>query len=115
MFTQLGYDEGYHMGEQICKGFSKKMGAQLRQPLKRVKCGVMPVENKTEKIVMRVKPSYKKEAEALADAMGYRVVTLFEKALECYKTTTKVKQTMASDAYREALAKQDAPKEGEGS
>jgi len=89
------------------------MGVQLRQRPGRVKTRIMPIEKKTEKIVMRVKPSYKRRAEVIADVLGFHVVELFEKALETYEATPKVKAKLGTQDVRDALAKASKPAAGE--
>lgn len=115
MFTHMGYHAGYHMGEQIRKEFFRMMGGQLRQRESRVKSIPMPIENKTEKIVMRVKPSYKRRAEVIADVLGFHVVELFEEALKSYEATPKVRALLNTQDVRDALAKASHPASEEGS
>lgn len=57
-------------------------------------------ELKTEKIVMRVRPSFKEDAETTASNLGVSVTEMFEDLFKEFKR-------------RDALAKQDAAKEGE--
>jgi len=57
----------------------------------------MPREKKTEKIVLRVKPSFKQEAQQLADVRGTSVTGLFEDALDKLKETPEAPVIQPND------------------
>lgn len=70
-------------------------------PVSVYNCG-MARENKTAHMLLRVKPSFKKQVESIAAATNKNVTETVEAAIECYASSKKV---------RDALAK--APQEGE--
>jgi len=57
-------------------------------------------QNKTEQILLRVLPSFKTEAKAVADAVGLNVTEMFEAAFEAYKKSPKVRAALTEASKR---------------
>jgi hypothetical protein len=63
--------------------------------------GVMPRENKTEQILLRVTPSFKRDAQKTADAVGKNVTEMFTDAYEKYVSRKDVRDALAALAAKE--------------
>jgi predicted transcriptional regulator len=65
--------------------------------------GVMPRENKTTHILWRVRPTFKKRVEVIADASGKNVSELLEAAVEYYATRKDVRDALAKASKTEEV------------